>query len=84
MTENTIDKEKGHKDNDPRNTTEEGKYSATLTHHNIGGEFGCFGRVSSSCSTNCIRRVTLATNRMISHKREYECRIATTINRTYM
>jgi hypothetical protein len=30
------------------------------------GEFRCFGRISSFCSTSCTRRVTLGTNLVIS------------------
>jgi hypothetical protein len=33
-----------------------------------GGELGCFGRVSSSCSTNGTFRVNLVTNPVLSHK----------------
>ena len=34
-----------------------------------GGELGCTGRVSNSCSTSDTRRVNLVTNPVISHER---------------
>jgi hypothetical protein len=40
----------------------------TRTPLKSGGELGCSGRVSSSCSTSGTRRVNLVTNPVISHE----------------
>jgi len=42
--------------------THKAKDRATRTTLKTGGELGCSGRVSSSCSTNGTRRVNLVTN----------------------
>jgi len=47
-----------------------------------GGELGCSGSVSSSCSTSDTRRVNLATNPVISHWRRKDREVFTT-SRTY-
>ena len=44
---------------DLQNTIQEAKDRVKRTALNIGGELRCSGRVSSSCSTNVTRRVTL-------------------------
>ena len=43
-----------------------------------GGELGCSGRVSSSCSSSDTSRVILATNPVISHEREKDREVLTT------
>ena len=43
-----------------------------------GVELGCFGRVSSSCSTSDTRRVNLVTNPVISHERGKDREVFTT------
>ncbi len=40
----------------------------TRTPLKTGGELGCSGRVSSSCSTSDTRRVNLVTNPVIGHE----------------
>ena len=62
-------KEKGQKDKQ-RSTkhTHKTKDRVTQTPLKNGGELRCSGRVSSSCSTSGIRRVTLATNLVINHE----------------
>ena len=62
-------KEKGQKDKQ-RSTkyTHKTKDRATQAPPKTGGELGCSGRVSSSCSTSDIRRVNLVTNPVIRRK----------------
>jgi hypothetical protein len=48
--------------------THKTKDRVTRTPLKTWGELGCFGRVSSSCSTSDTRRVNLATNPVISHE----------------
>jgi hypothetical protein len=48
--------------NDLQKYTYKTKDWVTQTPLKIGGDLGCSGRVSSSCSTNDIRRVNLVTN----------------------
>ena len=43
-----------------------------------GGELGCSGRVTSSCSTSDTLRVNLVTNPVISHERGKDRRVFTT------
>ena len=48
--------------------THKTKDRITQTPLKAGGELRCSGRVSSSCSTSDIRRVSLVTNTVISHE----------------
>jgi len=54
--------------NDLQNTTQKTKDRGTRTQLKTGGEHMFSGTVSSSCSTSDIRRVTLATQPVISHE----------------
>jgi hypothetical protein len=45
--------------NDLHNSTEKTEDRVTRTPQKTGGELGCSGRVSSSCSTSGTRRVNL-------------------------
>jgi hypothetical protein len=49
--------------NDLQNSTEKIKDRVTRTPQNTGGELGCSGKVSSSCSTSGARCVTLDKSR---------------------
>ena len=51
-----------------QNTTQKTKDWATRISLLTGGESRCSGRVSSSCSTDCIRRAIIVTNPVISHE----------------
>jgi hypothetical protein len=44
------------------------KDRVTRTPLKTGGELGCYGRVSSACSTSDTRRVNLVTNPVIRHQ----------------
>jgi hypothetical protein len=59
---------KGQTNNDLQNTMQIIKDRATRTPLKHRIELSCSGRVSSSCSTYDTGRVTLVTNRVISHK----------------
>ena len=48
--------------------THKTKDRVTRTPLKTAGEFGCSGRVSSSCSTSGTRRVNLVTNPVISRE----------------
>ena len=48
--------------------THKTKDRLTRTPLKTGGEFRCFGRASSSCSTSGTRRVNLVTNPVISRE----------------
>ena len=62
---NTMVKRKKDKmtKNDLQNSTEKTKDRVTRTPQKIGGELGCSGKVSSSCSTSGARCVTLVKSR---------------------
>jgi hypothetical protein len=51
-------------------TTYKTKYRVTRTPIKTGGELGCSGRVSSSCSTSDTRRVNLVTHPWMRKERE--------------
>ena len=54
--------------NDLQNNTNKTKDRVTRTPLKPGGELGCSGRESSSCSISGTHCVTLVTNRVISHE----------------
>jgi hypothetical protein len=56
------------KNNDLQSTKQKTKDRAARTSLKTVGEFMCSGRVGSSCSTSCTRRVTLVTNLVINHE----------------
>jgi hypothetical protein len=66
--------------NDTQNIIQKNKDRATRTHQ--GSELMCIGMVSSSCFIYGARRVTLATNAVISHEWGND-RIMITTNETY-
>ena len=61
-------KKKKSTNNDQQSTTLNTKDRVTRTPLQTGGELMCSGMVISSCSTNGTHRVTLVTNRVISHE----------------
>ena len=62
-------KEKRQKTNNYlQNSTHKTKDRVTRTSLKTGNELMCSGRVSSSCSINGTRHVTIITNSMISHE----------------
>jgi hypothetical protein len=66
-TDNTMAKRKSTKQRSTKHTNKT-KNRATRTPLKTGGELGCSGRVSSSCSASGTRRVNLVTNPVISYE----------------
>ena len=64
--------------NDLQNTTQKTKDRGTRTQLKTRGEHMFSGTVSSSCSTSDIRRVTLATQPVISHEWGKDQKVITT------
>ena len=65
--------------NYPQNTTQKTRLNITNAFKKTGDELGCFGRISSFCSTSDTRRVNLGTNPVISsHERGKDRKVLTT------
>ena len=58
----------GKTNNDLQNTAQKAQDWATQTLLKSGGELGCSGRVSSSCSDSDNLRIIKVTNQVISHE----------------
>jgi len=61
-----------------KGTTQKVTNPANRTQLKSGGELSCSRRVSSSCFTRGTRRVTLVTNRVISHELGQDWKVLTT------
>jgi len=70
------------KDKRINNNLQNTKVRATWTSLKTGSELGCSEGVGSSCSTSGTRRITLATNTVISHEWGTDKEVLTT-NGTY-